>query len=155
MELILFIHTLIMLHLVYIWISKQIVLIGKCTHVHETMDKRPALVVDFRFRSGDAVAVTLIQTHWLVHILINKAGADHVHQIKYKCFIYLFKKHIVGDYHMYMMIIAIHFCVVKAYTLLQFNFRLNQCIYLIPCGFPPIFERILNLSIICKPTKKF
>lgn len=96
-----------MLHLVYIWISKQIVLIGKCTHVHETMDKRPALVVDFRFRSGDAVAVTLIQTHWLVHILINKAGADQVHQIKYKCFIYLFKKHIVGDYHMYMKIIAI------------------------------------------------
>lgn len=35
----------------------------KCTHVHETMDKRPALVVDFRFRSGDAVAVSLVQTH--------------------------------------------------------------------------------------------
>lgn len=71
------------------------------------MDKRPALVVDFRFRSGDAVAVTLIQTHWLVNILIYKVDADHVHQIKYECFVYLFKN-ILVNCHVYMMIIAIY-----------------------------------------------
>lgn len=60
MEFILFIYILIMLYLVYIWIRKKIVLIGKCIYVYEIMDKCFVLVVDFWFWFGDVVVVILI-----------------------------------------------------------------------------------------------
>ena len=59
------------------------------THIFEAVNKLPALVVNSWIRTGDMVALALVQIHRFLTLLTHQLRANQIHQVKNKRLVYL------------------------------------------------------------------